>query len=64
MGALDDLRALGAPIDDAPSTARFINQLQLSGQQKARLLREYLRAAHQDLSRAVLIEARDYSFFL
>jgi len=64
VAALDDLRNLNAPVDDPVSTARFIAQLALSGEQKARLLREYLREAQQGLTTAVLIAARDYSFFL
>lgn len=64
MGSLDDLRALGAPVDDAEATARFIATLAVTGVQKARLLRSYLRESGQGLSREVLIEARDYSFFL
>ncbi len=64
MGALDDLRALGAPVDDAAKTARFIASLAATGAQKARLLRSYLREASEPLTREVLIEARDYSFFL
>lgn len=56
--------ALGAPVDDAAQTARFINELAMGDQQKARLLRDYLRETKVQLSRAILVEARDYSFFL
>lgn len=64
MGAVDDLRVLGAPVDDAVGVAAFISQLSMTGQQKARLLREYLRERRVRLSTEVLVAARDYSFFL
>ncbi len=64
MAALDDLRLLGAPTEDAVLTARFIATLALSGQQKARLLREYLREVNKGLTTEVLVAARDFSFFL
>lgn len=64
MLALDDLRALGAPVDDAALTARFIALLNMGDQQKARLLKDYLRESGVVLSHAILVEARDYSFYL
>jgi hypothetical protein len=64
MAAVDDLRALGAPVGDAALTAGFIAQLNMGDQQKARLLRDYLRESGVVLSRAILVAARDYSFYL
>ena len=64
MATLDDLKALGAPVDDAVAVARFIAQLAVGSQQKARLLRSYLREVGQSLTTDVLVAARDYSFFL
>ena len=64
VAALDDLKGLGAPVDDSVATARFIAQLALSNQQKARLLRNYLRESSKALTTDVLVAARDYSFFL
>ena len=64
MAAVDDLRALGAPVGDAALTARFIARLQMGDQQKARLLRDYLAESGVVLSHTILVEARDYSFYL
>jgi hypothetical protein len=64
VAAVSDLTSLGAPVADAIGTARFIATLALTGQQKARLLREYLRETRLRLSNEVLIAARDYSFYL
>jgi len=64
MAAVEDLRLLGAPVEDSVLTARFIATLALSGQQKARLLREYLRESGQGLTTEVLVAARDFSFHL
>ena len=64
MGAVEDLRNFGAPVDDATATAAFINTLNIASQAKARLLREYLRQSHNSLSREILVAARDYQFYL
>lgn len=64
MATLDDLRSVGAPVSDAVATARFIDRLALTGQQKARLLRVYLREVRQTLTTEVLVAARNYAFFL
>ena len=42
MAALEDLRFIGAPTEDAVATTRFIAGLVLTRRQKAALLKEYL----------------------
>lgn len=64
MTATEDLLALGAPVHDRVLVARFIAQLALSSQQKAALLRGYLEEYRLSITTEVLIEARDYSFYL
>jgi hypothetical protein len=64
VAVVDDLRLFGAPVDDAVPTAAFINTINVSSQQKARLLREYLRETRVTLSREILVAARDYQFYL
>lgn len=64
VATVDDLRVLGAPVDNPVATARFINRLALRGAQKARLLRAFLRERRLRLTTDVLVAARDYSFFL
>lgn len=61
---LSELVDLGAPLRSAVLTAAFISKLDLSGKQKARLLRDYLFLSGKRLTREVLIQARDYSFYL
>ncbi len=64
MAVVDDLRALGAPVGDDVLVARFLDQLALTSQQKARTLRGYLRETGGRLSTEVLVAARNYSFYL
>lgn len=64
MSTVRDLRDMGAPVALPVATAAFIAKLDLSGQQKARLLREYLDETGQRLNAEVLVAARDYSFYL
>ena len=64
MSTVSDLRALGAPVAFPVALARFISDLDLSGQQKARLLRDYLDETGARLNAEVLVAARDYSFYL
>jgi len=64
MGVVDDLRLLGGPVDDAVPLATFLNTLNISSQQKARFLRDYLRETRVTLSREILVAARDYQFYL
>ncbi len=42
MAAVADLRFIGAPVEDAVATARFIAGLVLTRRQKASLLKEFL----------------------
>lgn len=64
MGVSDDLRALGIPVVDPVGVARGLDLLEMSSASKARVLREYLRESGQDLTAAVLVAARNYSFYL
>lgn len=43
MATIDDLRFIGAPVDDPRATAQFIGGMILTRRQKAALLKEYLR---------------------
>lgn len=42
MPKIDDLRFIGAPVDDPVQTARFIGGMILTKRQKAALLKDYL----------------------
>lgn len=64
MGAVADLVEFGADIGDPVAVAKFIAGLNLSGQMQARLLRDYIKEMRLRLTREILIEARDYSFYL
>ena len=64
MSVVSDLVALGADVRHPVDVAYFIAQLDLSGQQQARLLREYLQVTGARLTAAVLVAARDYSYHL
>lgn len=44
MSAVDDLRFVGAPVDDPVRTATFISGMVLTKRQKAVLLKDYLQA--------------------
>ena len=64
MSATEDLRVLGADVLDPVHVAEFIAKLSLGGKIQAHLLRSYLLETGGRLNAAVLVAARDYSFFL
>ncbi len=61
MGALEDLRFIGAPTEDPVATARFIAGLVLTRRQKAALLKEYLAQRNLPLSDEVRAAADPFA---
>lgn len=61
MPVLDDLRFVGAPVDDAIRTAAFIGGMILTKHQKASLLKDYLSAKGLSLSNDVRRAADAYA---
>lgn len=61
MPVLDDLKYVGAPIDDPVSTAAFIGGMILTKRQKASLLKDYLSARGASLSSDVRRAADSYA---
>lgn len=50
MSAVDDLKFVGAPVEDPVRTAQFIGGMVLTKRQKAVLLKDYLSARGVSLS--------------
>lgn len=61
MPVLDDLKYVGAPIDDPVRTAAFIGGMILTKRQKASLLKDYLSAKGASLSQDVRKAADSYA---
>lgn len=61
MARIDDLRQIGAPVEDPIRTAAFIDGLILTRRQKASALREYLRDVGQPVTDAVRAAATTYA---
>lgn len=61
MGKIDDLRYVGAPVDDAVKTAAFIGGMILTKRQKAALLVDYLREKGLSLTAEVRRAADAYA---
>ena len=59
--ALEDLRFVGAPVDDPVATARFIAGMVLTKRQKAALLKTYLSEKGAALSSDVRSAADQYA---
>lgn len=61
MGAVEDLRLIGAPVGDPVATARWIGGLIMTRRQKAALLREYLTELGLSLTTQVREAAEQYA---
>lgn len=61
MGAIDDLRFVGAPVDDPVGIARFISGMILTKRQKAGLLKTYLSEKGLSLSADIRSAADQYA---
>lgn len=59
--AIADLRFVGAPVDDAVATARFIGGMILTKRQKAALLKTYLSEKGVALSLNIRTAADAYA---
>lgn len=61
MSAVDDLRVVGAPVDDPIRTAAFIGGMILTPRQKASLLKDYLAGRGQSLTSDIRRAADAYA---
>lgn len=61
MGAIDDLRFVGASVDDSVGVARFISGMILTKRQKASLLKTYLSEKGVSLSVEIRSAADQYA---
>lgn len=60
MPAIEDLRVIGAPVDDPVALARFIGGLILTRRQKAALLKDYLQQKGVALDASIRSAADQY----
>lgn len=61
MSAVDDLKFVGAPVDDPTMTAAFIGGMILTKRQKASLLKDYLAGKGVSLSQEIRRAADSYA---
>lgn len=61
MAVIDDLRFVGAPVDDPVATAGFIAGMILTKRQKASLLKDYLAGKGVSLSVEIRRAADPYA---
>lgn len=64
MAVSDDLRVLGAPVEDPIQTALFVRGLVLTRRQKAALLLEYLRERGLPVTQQIREAADPFAEFL
>ena len=61
MGKVDDLKYIGAPVEDPLMTAAFIGGMVLTKRQKAGLLKDYLQEKSLVLNDAIRKAADAYA---
>jgi hypothetical protein len=61
VGKKDDLRFIGAPVDDPVRTAAFIGGMILTKRQKAALLKDYLLEVGRSLDAEIRRAAEAYA---